>query len=193
MNLDTIDTMAKPMKESPNRWLDFCGLAASIGCAIHCAMMPLVIAYLPSLGLSWFADEAFHFWMAIACFVIAFFSFVPGFRRHRNPVPLLLGMIGIGVLFGHSSLGCECCSDENNNTSLSQPEPCPYCSNSEDANQRNFPEVDISSTKNSRTTKPELPVWLIPLSPWLPPIGGLFLIAAHLVNHFKGCCACCKP
>lgn len=47
-------------------WGDWLGMIASIGCAIHCAAMPFVIAYLPALGLSFLADEAFHKWMALA-------------------------------------------------------------------------------------------------------------------------------
>ena len=51
---------------SPRRaWADWAGLIASIGCAVHCAVMPLVLAYLPSFGLSWLADEMFHRWMAV--------------------------------------------------------------------------------------------------------------------------------
>ncbi|MEM0925351.1 MAG: MerC domain-containing protein, partial [Planctomycetota bacterium] len=40
-------------------WSDWIGMIASIGCAIHCAAMPFVIAYLPSLGLSFLSDESF--------------------------------------------------------------------------------------------------------------------------------------
>ena len=46
------------------RWTDRMGMLASIGCAIHCAAMPFVIGYLPSLGLTWMAGEGFHRWMA---------------------------------------------------------------------------------------------------------------------------------
>jgi len=63
-------------------WGDWVGMVASIGCAIHCAAMPLVIAYLPALGLSFLADEAFHQWMALACFVIALTAFIPGLCKH---------------------------------------------------------------------------------------------------------------
>ena len=39
---------------------DWTGMVASIGCAIHCAAMPHVLAYLPALGLTWLADEGFY-------------------------------------------------------------------------------------------------------------------------------------
>ena len=41
-------------------WADWAGMIASIGCAIHCAAMPMVLAYLPALGLGWLAGEEFH-------------------------------------------------------------------------------------------------------------------------------------
>ena len=46
-------------------WTDFAGIAASLGCAIHCAAMPFVIGYLPNLGLTWMAREGFHQWTAV--------------------------------------------------------------------------------------------------------------------------------
>ena len=50
-------------------WTDGLGMLASIGCAIHCAAMPFVIAYLPALGQSFLAGESFHQAMAISCFI----------------------------------------------------------------------------------------------------------------------------
>ena len=64
-------------------WRDWLGVVASVGCAIHCAAMPFVFAYLPALGLSFLADEAFHKWMALVCFLIAIVAFVPGIRKHK--------------------------------------------------------------------------------------------------------------
>ena len=37
--------------------------------------MPLVLAYLPALGLGWLASEGFHQWMAVICFVLGRVSF----------------------------------------------------------------------------------------------------------------------
>lgn len=168
----------KPKKQladaEPNQsWLDFWGLAASVGCAIHCAMMPFVIAYLPVLGLSWLADEAFHFWMAIVCFAIAITSFVPGFRKHGNLIPLGLGAVGVTILLSHSLFGCDCCSG---------------CSATElqTAGTAACTSCECCSTEICKNEPPTVP-FSKAISPWLPPVGGLFLIVAHLVNHFKGC------
>ncbi|MEO9591829.1 MerC domain-containing protein [Rhodopirellula bahusiensis] len=76
--------LSSPEPETVSTWRDWIGIVASIGCAIHCAAMPFVIAFLPALGLSFLADESFHQWMALACFLFAIAAFVPGFRKHRQ-------------------------------------------------------------------------------------------------------------
>ena len=66
-------TLSLNANVSNSTWRDLVGIIASIGCALHCAAMPFVISYLPSLGLSFLADESFHKVMALACFLIAIF------------------------------------------------------------------------------------------------------------------------
>lgn len=92
-------------------WSDWAGMVASIGCAIHCAAMPFVIAYLPALGLSFLADEAFHKWMAVGCFIIALTAFVPGLRKHGRFTPVIIGSVGL-VLISIAAFGFagECCA-----------------------------------------------------------------------------------
>ena len=75
---------AENVNSGVSAWRDWLGMVASIGCAIHCAAMPFVIAYLPALGLSFLADESFHKWMALVCFLIAIVAFIPGVRKHGN-------------------------------------------------------------------------------------------------------------
>jgi hypothetical protein len=66
-NMSTLTaSTTKKTNSRMSTWGDWLGMIASIGCAIHCAAMPFVIAYLPALGLSFLADEAFHKWMALA-------------------------------------------------------------------------------------------------------------------------------
>ena len=72
---------------NPSGWRDMLGVVASIACAIHCAAMPFVIGFLPAMGLGFLADEAFHKWMAGACFLIGLAAFIPGWKRHGQLLP----------------------------------------------------------------------------------------------------------
>jgi hypothetical protein len=67
-----------------HRLADRFGATASFLCAVHCAVLPLVIAALPALGLGFLADH--HFERAFIAFasVLALTTLIVGFRRHRN-------------------------------------------------------------------------------------------------------------
>lgn len=60
--------------------------------------MPIVIGYLPALGLSWIAGRGFHQGMTAICFAAAVLAFVPGFKKHGVLWPVLFGLLGIGTL-----------------------------------------------------------------------------------------------
>ena len=109
VDLTTLET--EKIESSLSTWRDWVGITASVGCAIHCAAMPFVIAYLPAFGLSFLADEAFHKWMALICFLIAIAAFVPGLRKHGNWFPVSVGAIGlVFITFAAFGLAGECCS-----------------------------------------------------------------------------------
>ena len=92
------------------RLADRFGATASFLCAVHCAVLPLIIAVLPALGLSFLANHRFeHGFIAFAS-VLALTTLVVGFRRHRRfrafwfLVPgILLLAAGISVDFDDSA------------------------------------------------------------------------------------------
>ncbi|MDB4640425.1 MerC domain-containing protein [Pirellulaceae bacterium] len=202
MNLFVI---AKPQQEfsSPqsSSWRDMVGIFASVGCAIHCAAMPFVIAYLPALGLSFLADEAFHKWMALACFLIAIVAFVPGLIKHGNWVPVSIASFGLTLItvaaFGLSGDCCSACSAEVATessvvTDLNCCEACcESCGTEAEAETPTETETHTAGdTENAHSTISLLSI----LSPWITPVGGIFLVAAHLLNRrFGSNCACCEP
>ncbi|WP_313161205.1 MerC domain-containing protein, partial [Stenotrophomonas sp.] len=62
--------------------LDRFGATGSLLCAVHCAVLPVLLAAAPSLGLSvWMSDGVE---LALVCFVtlLGLFSLVWGYRRH---------------------------------------------------------------------------------------------------------------
>ena len=73
--------MASP--ESALRRADRVGFAASLLCAIHCALVPILLAVLPALGLNlggWVdIDQAF----VVFATVLGATTLALGYRRHR--------------------------------------------------------------------------------------------------------------
>lgn len=74
---------------------DWFGITASMACAIHCLLVPVLLVTGTLLPASFLADEAFHsamFWLILPAAVLAFGI---GCRRHRDRRVLLLGVIGV--------------------------------------------------------------------------------------------------
>jgi MerC mercury resistance protein len=84
--------------------LDRVGAAGSLLCAAHCALLPLLIALLPTFGVAAWLKQDFEVWFVLFATLVGVFSMVVGYRRHRAIRAfklLLLGLSGlwIGVLY----------------------------------------------------------------------------------------------
>lgn len=164
-------------------WVDWAGMIASIGCAIHCAAMPLVLAYLPALGLGWLAGEGFHKWMALVCFALAAAAFVPGWRKHGSFVPALWAAAGL-MLLTTAAFGLEgsCCAG---------------CLASADIQIGTAPcsDADCLDCRITAAEAPGQPSLIEKLTPLVTPLGGILLVVGHIANHRKTCAcrqgACC--
>ncbi|HVW95355.1 MAG TPA: MerC domain-containing protein [Mucilaginibacter sp.] len=83
--------------------LDSVGMTASILCAIHCAIVPLLITSLPLVGLSFLANPWFE-WSMIGIAVIVGFSAIgfSYFRSHHRVLPAILLLGGfLFIIVGH--------------------------------------------------------------------------------------------
>ncbi|KAA1261045.1 MerC mercury resistance protein [Rubripirellula obstinata] len=184
--------------ETSSRWQDYIGIVASIGCAIHCAAMPFVISFLPALGLSFLADEAFHRWMALACFVIAMAAFVPGFRQHRRLVPGAIAVVGLSLItvaaYGFAGDCCASCESptEPSLTAVACTDACcEKCVADQEIADLDFADQDFADQDAVASIAP--PAFLTGLAPWITPLGGMLLVSAHLLNRRYGClCGCCE-
>lgn len=79
---------------------DALGIAASLACAIHCAILPLVLTSLPVLGTNIIDNVGFEFGMIVLAMVIGFYSLWHGYRlHHRRILPSVLFGLGIILLF----------------------------------------------------------------------------------------------
>ncbi|HMB56181.1 MAG TPA: MerC domain-containing protein [Arenimonas sp.] len=64
-------------------WVDSLGTAGALICAIHCALLPFVLAVLPALGLGILASSGFEYGYVAFASVLALASLWQGYRRHR--------------------------------------------------------------------------------------------------------------
>ncbi len=189
-------TTAEQTKSST--WRDWLGVCASIGCALHCAAMPLVISYLPALGLSFLADESFHKVMLSLCFAIAVYAFVPGFLKHRNWLPASFGAAGlIFVGFGAFAIADECCPPAPGKSSASSDCNAAQSCCDETCQSESLTDTAPEASKGPTDRLVAASDDYNPLShllPWVTPLGGLLLVGGHLLNRKYGCaCDCCPP
>jgi hypothetical protein len=91
-------------KAAPAPLLDRLGATGSLVCAVHCALLPVLIAVLPSLGIAVWLGEDFELGFVTFATLLGVFTLVWGYRRHRvvRALGLLIpGLVALwaGVLF----------------------------------------------------------------------------------------------
>lgn len=79
--------------------IDRIGATGSLACAIHCALLPLLIALLPSLGIAVWLGDGFEQGFVVFATLLGLFSVVWGYRRHRAVRALGLLLPGLAVLW----------------------------------------------------------------------------------------------
>lgn len=92
--------MESGQSEKSRGWqvADRIGATASFLCAIHCALLPFVLAALPLVGLEFLADHRFERGFVMFACALAVVALIRGFRRHQQPLPLLLAIPGLALL-----------------------------------------------------------------------------------------------
>lgn len=87
------------MPPAHRRLIDRLGATGSLVCALHCALLPLLIAALPSLGLALWLGDGFERGFVLFASLLGVFSLVWGYRRHRTFRALGLLLPGLAVLW----------------------------------------------------------------------------------------------
>lgn len=72
-----------PAVPRTHRWADSFGSMAAIVCAVHCAVLPFVLAALPTLGLAFLLSWKLEFGYVAFASLLAMASLWQGYRRHR--------------------------------------------------------------------------------------------------------------
>ncbi|MHA4842993.1 MerC domain-containing protein [Flavitalea antarctica] len=78
---------------------DAMGVATSLACAIHCAVLPLVLTSLPVFGVNIIENMNFEYFMIFLAAGIGTYSLWHGFRKHHHKFyPLIIFLAGITFL-----------------------------------------------------------------------------------------------
>ncbi len=90
---------SNPSVEARGRWYDRLGATAATLCAVHCAVLPLAMAFLPALGLEFLASHAFEGFFLAFTSVFAALSVGHSLRAHGRFFAWPLLVTGLAILF----------------------------------------------------------------------------------------------
>jgi hypothetical protein len=202
------------MDNGESSWKDRIGIAASALCAVHCAATPVLLACLPTLQFTeWMASPEFHQIAAIICVSLVSISIWPAFHRHRDYRVLGLSTTGLALILGAAFLLPDsCCSTESGSARIAFMSTNSHDHSGHDHSGHDHSGHDhsghdhsghdhtsgIASTLESGANDIAFSgmgtAVFAKVQPWMTPVGGLLLIAAHFLNlrrGFKVCQARC--
>ncbi len=82
--------------------LDHFGIGVAVLCAIHCALLPVIITMLPMFGLRFLAHPLLEMGIIMLSLIIALASLGKSWRVHRRWLPSAIVIIGfVLILTGH--------------------------------------------------------------------------------------------
>lgn len=76
---------------------DVLGISASVACAIHCALLPLVITSLPVFGVEIIDNAGFEVMMIFIAAAVGAYSLYHGYKKHHHQLAPLF-IFGLGIL-----------------------------------------------------------------------------------------------
>lgn len=88
-----------PRIPSLRHLLDRFGATGSLLCAVHCALIPVLLAAAPSLGLSVWLGDSVEQALVVFASLLGLLSLVWGYRRHRAMRALGLLVPGLAALW----------------------------------------------------------------------------------------------
>jgi len=78
---------------------DALGIFTSVACAIHCALLPVLLSTLPVFGINIIHNVFFEWGMIVLAFVVGSYSLFHGFvKHHRSLLPVLIFSAGFVFL-----------------------------------------------------------------------------------------------
>ena len=95
------DVQHGPSEASANAlmWIDRTGIALSLACSVHCALVPFVIGAAALLPIKWLVSEPAERWLLAGSVAIALSSLLSGYwLKHRHKLCLAFFAPGLAVL-----------------------------------------------------------------------------------------------
>ena len=81
------------------------GIGASVACAIHCAVLPLLFTSFPLLGINILHNPWFEWGMILIALAIGVHALRHGIRRHHHRyTPLVVLVIGFAILMAKEAV-----------------------------------------------------------------------------------------
>ena len=78
---------------------DALGISASLACAIHCAILPLMLTSLPVFGINIIHNYFFEYCMIELAFVVGMYALYHGYKKHHHKIlPVVFFSAGISFL-----------------------------------------------------------------------------------------------
>ena len=193
-----MNASATVVPRAPGRRLDpdRIGVIASVLCAIHCAIAPVLLLFAPAFG-RWWAHPASHWIVALFVVPLAGVMVARGFRIHRKHWVMASGATGILLILAGAALPYTGMAKSGEAEGNAPPAPATVAAaeeaNSESAGQGEAAEADCCKdgccpsivTDEQNETRLHIPPASIATT-----IGGLALILAHVGNIC--CCSTCR-
>ena len=80
--------------------LDKVGIGASLLCAVHCALLPVLFTTLPLLGVELLENKHVELGFILTSLIIGSFALYNGYKKHHQKIiPLFVFVAGITLLF----------------------------------------------------------------------------------------------
>ncbi len=74
---------------------DALGIGTSVLCAIHCALLPILMSTLPVFGVNIIHNVIFEWGMIVLAFAVGSYSLFHGYiKHHRSLIPVLIFSFG---------------------------------------------------------------------------------------------------
>ncbi len=89
----------------PHFNLDILGMLLSFACAVHCALVPLVLMFGAMTGLQFLADPMIEHTVIFGSMLIAAASLIPHYFHHKRKEVLIVATTGFALIFIGHSLG----------------------------------------------------------------------------------------